>query len=39
MKNQGRQEGRGEKGFSHVQQKCSSPADAAEFTQGGIRYN
>lgn len=32
-------EGRGEKGISHVQLKCSSPADAAEFTQGGISYN
>lgn len=30
-------EGRGEKGISHIQLKWSSSADAAEFTQGGIR--
>lgn len=30
---------RGEKGISHVQLKFSSPADTAEFTQGGISYN
>lgn len=32
-------EGRGETAISHVQLKCSCPADAAEFTQGGISYN